>query len=138
MLLGILPERVERISQDLLRCMLTAVRVKTAAKQKIKVCPAIESWKEKLAKYAIIAKLINCVNKEPSKEHHQKWQAIIVYGMCNNFPQYEYTWKYYLSFSSAFYGTKEHITYSRGNGTSKTRPTVSHISMEESISATDK
>lgn len=52
-LLGILPENIETISQDLFRYMLMAARVTSAMKWKIEKCSIRGIWKEKLAEYEI-------------------------------------------------------------------------------------
>lgn len=68
-LLGILPDNLERISQELFRGMLTATRVIFAMKWKTL---NNREMARKPAEYVTMVKLTSYVNKRPLQEYQQK------------------------------------------------------------------
>lgn len=80
MLLEILSYNIDRSLHELFRCMLTASKVLLASKRKTEDSPTIENWEDKIAEYAVMAKLTNYIQQQ----QHLYWHKNKLYKRKTN------------------------------------------------------
>lgn len=57
MLLGLLPNTLPKMLEEMFKYMMTMAGIIYVAQWKLDVCPYLEDWENKLPEYAVMAKL---------------------------------------------------------------------------------